>query len=161
MPVSTRRLLKILEAVGRDFTFSDLLTKVGLSESTAKRYVNEMVRQGLVKVVEGRYVATDRGLFLLEGMAIGRKQVKADMAYLFTNDEGLPVPLRVDSIEKLYIVAKYGLVPEDLLHHHIAKRYIARWLSEVIGAKILAQRVSQVSTSDEFIKILEDYLSQL
>lgn len=156
MPVS--RLINALKNVNREFTVNDIVAKTGLSPSTARRYVYEMVKQGIVSGINGKYVVTDKGLFLLEGEAICKKRVESAVAYVFTDKAGTPLPLKIDSVEKLHIALKYDFVPDHVITHHLAKGYLLRWISETVGAEMLARRIRDVKSAKELIKVLEEYI---
>lgn len=158
MTVSIKRLLKLLSSVGEVFSVDDLAVGVGLSRDTVKRYVREMMRHGLVTEVDGRYTVTGRARLLLEGRDRGRRAVDETTAYIFTDDRGLPIPIKIDSLEKLYIAIKYRFIPLTVAMEHISKGYLTKWISEVLGAKTLAEYISKTKTIDEVLGILEEYL---
>lgn len=158
MPVPIPRLINVLKNVGREFTVNDITTKTGLSPSTARRYIYEMVKRGLISGINGKYVVTDKGLFLLEGGVTCKKRVESTVAYVFTDEEGVPIPLKIDSIEKLYVALKYGFVPDRIIMHHLTKGYLFKWISEAVDAEMLAQRIKDVKSAEELIKTLEEYM---
>ena len=159
MSLSISRAVKILTAVGTEFSVEELATKLGVSPKTAKRYAAELVRMGLiVEKGSGRFATSDKGLFLLESCGIKERLVGDKEAYIFTDEKGASVPLKVNSIEKLYAVVKYRLVPEDVLRHHLEKGYLAKWVAEQLGARLLAERLANVKTVEQFEKLLEEYL---
>lgn len=157
MPVSLSRLISVLKCTGTEFTVNDIVSKTGLSTRTARRYVQEMIKRDVVADVNGKYIVTEKGLFLLEGKTTCKKRVESAVAYVFTDEDGAPLPLKIDSIEKLFIALKYGFVPDRVVIHHLTKGYLFKWISEAVGAKILAQRVENAKSAEELIKILEEY----
>jgi predicted transcriptional regulator len=156
--VSASRVVEILSSVGSEFTVMEVSSKLGVSQTTAKRYINDLVKAGFITPRNGKYVVTDKGLLLLELSRIKNVSTSSDQAYVFTNENGAPVVLRVDSVRKLYIIVKYGLIPESILRHHLEKGYIANWVRDVLGAKVLADKISSVKTGSELIVLLEQFL---
>ncbi|MEM4849194.1 MAG: hypothetical protein QXM55_06140, partial [Ignisphaera sp.] len=74
------------------------------------------------------------------------------------DEKGLPLPLVIDSVEKLYIAIKYRFVSSEIVVEHIARGYLTKWLSEALGAHILAKHISNTSNIDDILKILEEYI---
>ncbi|MEM0247417.1 MAG: winged helix-turn-helix domain-containing protein [Desulfurococcaceae archaeon] len=157
MPASLSRLISILKSVGMEFTVNDIVAKAGLSPSTARRCVREMVKQGVVTGFNGKYTVTDKGLLLLEGEAIYKKRVESAVAYVFTDEDGAPLYLKIDNVEKLYVALKYGFVPDRVIVHHLTRGFLFRWISEAVGAKMLARRIRDVKSVEELVKTLEEY----
>jgi len=157
--VSISRVVEILSSVNSKFTLEDVVSKLKVSPRTARKYIGDLLKAGFITVENGKYVVTEKGLLLLEVTHIRNRSTSADQAYVFTDEKGSPLVLRVDSITKLYVAVKYGLVPESVLKHHLEKGYLAKWLSEVLGAKLLAERVARTKTANEFVVLLEEYLS--
>lgn len=158
MSVSISRLVEVLAALGTEFTLQEIITKVKVSPSTARKYVNEMVKKGLVTEKNGKFVVTEKGLFLLEGKVTKAKTVEDKYAYVFTEESGSPLPLRVNSVEKLYVVIKHELVPPSVVEYHLRNGYLAKWLLEQISAKALAQRIREIKSTPELLRVLEEYL---
>lgn len=160
MPLSISRAVKMLNSVGLEFSIEELATKLGVSLKTAKRYAVELVKMGLVVEKDsGRFAVSDKGLLLLEGGSVKGRLVGNGEAYVFTDEKGAPVILKVNSIEKLLIVVKHGLVPEEVLKLHLEKGYLVKWVSEQFGARLLAKQLANVKTVESFVKLLEECLS--
>lgn len=158
MPISLRRLREIIRTTGAEFTLDDVISKVNLSRATAKRYVNEMIKRGFIVSFDGKYILTEKGFLVLEGEVVGKKTVEDNVAYIFTDENGIPIPLRINCVEKLYIVIKYGLIPIEVVQLHIEKGYLAKWLSDVVNAKTLAKKLESVKSVNELSELLEEYL---
>lgn len=158
MGMSSKRLLKLLSNVGTELSFNDLLTMSGLSPSTLRKYIKELVEMGYIVEKNGRYVISEKAKLVLEGEKLGHKIVSRDAAYLFTDEKGLPLPLMIDSVEKLYIAVKYGFVSPEIVVEHIARGYLTKRLSEALGAHILAKHISNTKNIEEILKILEEYI---
>lgn len=158
MPISrARRLLSIL---GPEFTINDVVSRINISHQTAKRYVNEMIKEGLVSKVENnKFVATDKGLYLIEGENTAKKNIEDKYAYIFTDENGAPIPVKIDNIEKLYVILKYKIIPDSIIIHHIEKGYLIKWILEQFSARLLAQKLQEAKSPSELLKILEEYLS--
>jgi hypothetical protein len=155
----TARLKKIIRLLGEEFTLEDITIKANVSPKTAKKYLSEMVKLGLVtKITDNKYALTEEGLLILEGSRIKEKIVEDKYSYVFTDENGVPVPVKFDSIEKLYIILKYKMIPENIVLYHLRKEYLTRWLSDQLGANILARRLTNLKSTDELIKILEEYI---
>lgn len=157
MPIS--RVRRLLSVLGSEFTINDVVSKINVSHQTAKKYVNAMIKEGLViKVDDNKFMVTDKGLFLIEGENTARKTVEDKYAYIFTDENGTPVPVKIENIEKLYVILKYKIVPDNIIIHHIEKGYLTKWILEQLGAKILAQKIRDVKSPNELLKLLEEYL---
>jgi len=157
--VSISRVVEILSNVSSKFTLEDVISKLKISPRTARKYIGDLLKAGYITVENGKYTVTEKGLLLLEVTRIKNKSASADQAYVFTDEKGSPLVLRIDSIIKLHVAVKYGLVPESVLKHHLEKGYLAKWLSEVLDAKLLAERVASIKSASEFIVLLEEYMS--
>lgn len=158
MSVSFKRLLHVVSKVGTEFTIDDVASKLNLSLGTTRKYINEMIKHGLIIDLGKKYVASEKCLFLLEGLSLGKKSVEENISYIITNEKGNPIPLKIDSIEKLYIAIKYGFIPKDVLMYHIVRGYLSKWITESIGAKILAQRLLDIKSLEDLLELLEEYL---
>jgi len=160
MPLSISRAVKILHVVGAEFSVEELATKLGVLPKTARRYAMDLVRMGFVVERSGnKFAVTDKGLFLLESSSVKERQAGDREAYVFTDENGVPIPLKVSSIEKLYIAVKHGLIPENILRLHLEKGYLAKWVAEQLSAKLLAERLTSVKTVEQLVKLLEEYLA--
>lgn len=146
----------MLSTLGPEFTVDDLVSKLGLSPSTAKRYIRSMLQMGLVHEEGGKLKVTEEGKLLLELTKARDVKTNVNQSYVFTGLDGSPLVLRVDSLEKLYAIVKYDLVPEEVLKHHIEKRYLPSWISSQLGAELLAEKLRKVKNKDEVLKLLED-----
>ncbi|MEM1762068.1 MAG: hypothetical protein QW043_05820, partial [Desulfurococcaceae archaeon] len=65
--------------------------------------------------------------------------------------------LKIDNVEKLYVALKYGFVPDRVIVHHLTRGFLFRWISEAVGAKMLARRIRDVKSVEELVKTLEEY----
>jgi predicted transcriptional regulator len=158
MSISTRKARELLSVLGQEFTVSDVVSKAKLSQSTARKYVNELMKKGFIVEKDGKYTVTDKGLFLLEGVSVFGKRVEENYSYIFTSENGSPIPLKIDSIEKLYVAVKYGLVPENIFRLHVERGYLTSWLSSQLGATQLARRLLKVKSLSEAVEALEEYI---
>lgn len=158
MPLSNRKIRELLKLLGGEFTLNDFISKTQLSPSTAKRYLHELIRRGYVVESGGKYIVAEKGLLLLEGESVSSRSVGEEYSYVFTNENGVPIPLRVDSLEKLYIVLKYKLLPENILKYHLEKGYLQSWISSVLGGTLLAKKINETRSPSELLALLEEYL---
>ncbi|MEL9940874.1 MAG: hypothetical protein QW348_05705 [Ignisphaera sp.] len=160
MVITIKRLIQIIAPFkDREFSLEDLISRGNISPNTAKRYVREMLRQGLIREVGyNKYVVSDKATIYMEAFDTAKKFVEERLAYIFTDEKDSPLPLKIDSIEKLYIAIKHGFIPEKDVMRHIEKGYLPKWLSETLGAKMLAQKLQQCKSVGEVIKILEEYM---
>lgn len=158
MPLSNRKTRGLLKLLGGEFTLNDFISKTQLSPSTAKRYLHELIRRGYVVESGGKYIVAEKGLLLLEGESVSSRSVGEEYSYVFTNENGVPIPLRVDSLEKLYIVLKYKLLPENILKYHLEKGYLQSWISSVLGGTLLAKKINETRSPSELLALLEEYL---
>ncbi|MGB9816590.1 MAG: winged helix-turn-helix domain-containing protein [Desulfurococcaceae archaeon] len=155
----TARLKKIISLLGEEFALEDITLKAGISPRTAKKYLSEMIKLGIVtKISDNKYALTEEGSLILEGSRVKEKIVEDKYSYVFTDENGAPVPVKFDSIEKLYVILKYKLVPENIVLHHLRKEYLTKWLADQLGAKVLARKLITVNSTSELIKLLEEYI---
>lgn len=154
-----RRLIEILVRLGSEFTKEDAVQKLKLSPSTVRKYLKLLKDNGLINEINrGRYRITHAGEFYLESILLCSRRVGEDRAYLFTDDSGRPIVLKVDSLEKLYVVIKYGIVPDTVLHNHLVNGYIAKWVRESLGALNLAERIAHIKDVNKLLEIMEEYI---
>lgn len=160
MVVTIRRLIQLIAPFkDTEFSVEDLASRGGISPNTAKRYVRELLQRGLVKEVGyNKFMVSEKAKMHIEGLEAARRVVEDKMAYLFTDEKNMPIPLKIDSIEKLYIAIKYNFVSARDLMRHIEKGYLLKWVSETLKADMLAQKMMECKTVDDVLKILEEYL---
>ncbi|MDK6028861.1 hypothetical protein QPL79_05745 [Ignisphaera sp. 4213-co] len=159
MVITVRRLVQILaQFKDKEFSLEDLTSKSSISLNTAKRYLREMLRHGLVNEISyGKYKASEKAMEYIEAFELAKKSVDDKHSYVFTDESGFPITLKINSIEKLYIALKHGFISEKDALRHIEKGYLVKWVSETLGAKVLAQKIQQCKNIDDVVKILEDY----
>ncbi|MEM1638729.1 MAG: winged helix-turn-helix domain-containing protein [Desulfurococcaceae archaeon] len=155
----TNRARRLLSILGPEFTINDVVSKINVSYQTAKKYVYEMIKEGFVnKVEDNKFIVTEKGLFLIEGENIAKKGVEDKYAYIFTDEKGMPLPTKIDNIEKLYAILRYKIVPDNIIMHHVEKGYLVKWILEQLGARILAQKLQETKSPSELLKLLEEYI---
>ncbi|MCS7111185.1 MAG: hypothetical protein N3D82_00510 [Ignisphaera sp.] len=159
MAASKRKLVEILVKLGNEFTKEDAVQKLMLSPSTIRKYLKSLKNEKLIEEIsENRYRITSRAAFYLEGMLVAPKNVSEDKAYIFTDNAGTPVILKVNSLEKLYIVIKHNIVPNTILHYHLVNGYLVRWIMETLGAVKLAEKLKHAKDINELLEIIEEYM---
>lgn len=153
-------LLNILTRIEDEIKCEELSELAGLSKSTARRYLKELLGEGfLVEVSRGVYTLTDKGRRAKELLQKTLKEVGDDKAYVVTDpNTGASIPLRIRSLKQLYAVVKYGLAPEDVLREHLRRGYVSNWIKDVLGDEELASGLSSRDL-DEVVKIIEELLS--
>jgi len=156
--IISKKALEKIAGIGSEFTFEEALAKTGYSQSTLKKILNNMVKERFLIRRNSKFIVTEELKFIIEGIKLKDKIVNERSAYVFTDEKGIPIPLRIDTIEKLYIAIKYGFVPKEVVELHIEKGYIAKWLREVFAANELANKVENIKNVEEFLRILETYL---
>ncbi|MEM4717634.1 MAG: winged helix-turn-helix domain-containing protein [Desulfurococcaceae archaeon] len=158
MGISISRIVNILSKLGSEFTIDDLISRFNLAPSTARRYLYYMLKNGIIYRNNGKYKLTDYGKSLIESIDAARREVSEEYSYVFTDLSGSPIILKINSIEKLYGVIKYRLIPVEIIQYHIERGYLTTWISEQVGAKTLATRLREQRNIYEVLKILEEYL---
>jgi hypothetical protein len=153
-------LLKVLVRVEGEVRFEDLCRLVGLSRSTIRRYLRELLGEGLLtEVSSGVYVLTDRGRRVKELLQRTLSEVGSDRAYLVTDPgAGAPIPLKIRSLKQLYAVIKYGLAPEEVLREHLRRGYISAWVRDVLGDEVLAAKL-RTDDLGEATRVIEELIS--
>jgi len=152
-------LLRVLMKIEGEVGFDELSGLVGLSKSTLRRYVRELIEEGFViEVSRCVYALTDKGKRVKESLKSALAEVSEEKAYVLTDPStGAPVPLKIKSLKHLYVVIKYGLVPEGILREHLRRGYVSEWVKNVLGDEELAKKLSTEELS-EVIKTLEELI---
>lgn len=153
-------LLNIIARIEGEVKYDELSELVGLSKSTLRRYLRELLEEGLViEVSKGTYVLTDKGRRVKESLKSVLTEVSDDKAYVVTDpNTGVPVPLKIRSLKHLYVIIKYGLVPEGVLKEHLKRGYVSEWVKNVLGNEELAKKLITEELS-EVVKALEELIS--
>lgn len=153
-------LLNVLAKIEGEVTCHELSELVGLSRSTVRRYLRELLEEGLViEVSRGTYALTDKGRRVKESLKSVLAEVSEDKAYVVTDPStGVPVPLKIRSLKHLYVVIKYGLAPEEVLREHLRRGYVSEWVKNVLGDEELAKKLVTEDLS-EVVKVLEELIS--
>lgn len=153
-------LLNIIVRIEGEVKYDELSELVGLSKSTLRRYLRELLEEGFViEVSKGTYVLTDKGRRIKESLKSVLTEVGEDKAYVVTDPgTGAPVPLKIRSLKHLYVVIKYGLVPEGVLKEHLRRGYVSEWVKNVLGNEELANKLITEELS-EVVKALEELIS--
>ncbi len=153
-------LLNVLAKIEGEVTCHELSELVGLSRSTTRRYLRELLEEGLViEVSKGTYALTDKGRRVKESLKNVLAEVSEDKAYVVTDPStGVPAPLRIRSLKHLYVVIKYGLASEEVLREHLRRGYVSEWVRKVLGDEELARKLVTEDLS-EVVKVLEELIS--
>lgn len=160
MTLSKSRIRDLLTTLGEQFTIEELISKLNVSPTTAKKYIQIMIRDGYLERVDDTYRITERARSFIERDDVTNKKVEEKYSYIFTDQNGNPIPLRVDSILKLYIAVKYQLVPDIIVMEHIKRGYLSTWIRDHLNAHVLARRIMNVKSIEEFLGILEEYIEE-
>ncbi len=152
-------LLNILAKIEGEVRCDELSELLGLSRGTLRRYLRELLKEGLViEVSKGTYALTDKGRRVKESLKSVLAEVSEDKAYVVTDPgTGAPVPLKIKSLKHLYVVIKYGLAPEEVLREHLKRGYVSEWVKNVLRDEELAKKLS--GELSEVVKILEELVS--
>lgn len=157
MSISKRRLVEILANLGNEFAKEDIVKKLNLSSTTVRKYLKLLKDSGLIEEIsKNRYRITYEAALYLEGISVASKNIDEDKAYIFTDNTGKPMTLKIDSLRKLYIVVKYDLVPKDIIYTHLLNGYLTKWL-ESLGAIKLAEKLKNSKDVNELLRIIEEY----
>lgn len=158
MGISKSRIVNILSELGPQFTINELIARFNLKPSTARKYIYYMTRSNLIVRANDKYIVTDDGKNLIESVKSAKREIDEKHSYVFTDFNGNPLILRINSIEKLYGVIKYKIIPLEIIQYHIERDYLTTWISEHVGAKMLAIKLKESKNIDEIIKTLKEYL---
>lgn len=158
MSLSKTRIKEILSVVGEQFTLDELASKLNISATTAKKYLQILVKHGYIEKSDSTYRVTERAKSLMERDIVVGKKVDEKYSYIFTDSRGNPIPLKIDSLVKLYVAIKYQLIPESIVMDHVRKGYLSTWIREQLGASILSTRIHNAKSFEELLSILEDYV---
>ncbi|MEM2004750.1 MAG: winged helix-turn-helix transcriptional regulator [Zestosphaera sp.] len=153
-------LLNILTKIEGEVRCDELSELVGLSRSTTRRYMRELLDEGyVIERSRNVFILTDKGRAVRESLQRVLKNADDERAYVVTDPStGTPLNLKIKSLRQLYVVIKYGLVPEDVIREHLRRGYISGWVRDVLEDEELARKLS-VSDLDEVIRILRELTS--
>jgi len=158
------RVLVAMEP-GKEFSVDEIAEELRVTASTVKRYLREIAKLGYVVDLDGKYMLSEKGeLFRKSLVNLMEKKIEPSFGYVFTDPStSSPVPVRVCSLEQLYIVAKYDLVPREILEHHLRAGYITSWVKEVLGDIDLAEKLSKEKdlNVDRFTELIEERIKIL
>ncbi len=146
---------------GEELDLKKLANRLGVSNATVKRYVRELVKLGyIVESKPGLYKLTGNGLLFKKSISnLLDKTVEEPLGYVFTDPyTGSPIPLRIRSLEQLYAIVKYGLIPENILQEHLTRGYLSKWVKEVLGDYVLAEAIKEGTSLSikEFLELVEE-----
>ncbi len=135
--------------------------KLGLSISTVRKYIKNLVNEGLIIYKDGVFELTEKGEALKKSLLKLRNKVEQGISpYLVTDpDTGAPIPLSIKNYEQLYIVIEYGLAPRNVLEEHFRRGYLAKWIKEVLGDEYFTKLYSEgkIKTLDD----LKNYIKNI
>lgn len=137
-----------------------LVNRLSLSRSTIKRYLKELERQSFLERIDvNKYRLTENGLKLKQSLSRVLETEKVAPYIITDPSSGQPLPLAVKDHEQLFIVIKYSLVGSKILDEHIRRRYLSKWLRDVMGDEYLASLIDEgrINSSEE----LRDYLEEI
>ncbi len=153
-------MLNLLARIEGEVRCDELSELVGLSRSTVRRYLRELLEEGLViETSRGIYALTDKGRRIKESLQRVSTEVSEEMAYVVTDlNTGAPVPLKIKSLKQLYVIVKHGLAPKEVLGDHLRRGYVSEWVRNVLGDEELARKLSTEDLSG-IVKVLEELVS--
>ncbi len=135
--------------------------KLGLSISTVRKYIKNLVNEGLVIYRDGVFELTEKGEALKKSLLKLRNKVEQGISpYLVTDpDTGVSIPLSIKNYEQLYVVIEYDLVPRNVLEEHFRRGYLAKWIKEVLGDEYFTKLYSEgkIKTLDD----LKNYIKNI
>ncbi|RLG84493.1 MAG: hypothetical protein DRO40_01155 [Thermoprotei archaeon] len=157
------RVLFVVPVEGA-WSLDQVVEKLGISYSTAKRYVKELIKLGFVDEVQvNRYKITSKGL-LFRSSILGHltKHLDKGQEYIFTEPTtSTPISLSIKNLHQLYVSIKYELVPWDVVKEHIKSGRLLNWIRDVLGDQELYMKLSELRNSlsrEEFLEIIENRL---
>ncbi len=135
--------------------------KLGLSISTVRKYIKNLMNEGLLIYKDGVFKLTEKGEALKKSLLkLKDKAEQGISSYLVTDpDTGAPIPLSIKNYEQLYVVIEYGLAPRNVLEGHFRRGYLAKWIKEVLGDEYFTKLYSEgkIKTIDD----LKNYIKNI
>lgn len=160
--MSYKIALKVLPLIEKRTSLEELSNKLAVSKVTVKKYVKALFEKGLVREVSpGVYELSELGYLFMESIKSRSLGLLSDeQAYVFTDPvTSTPLHLKARSIQQLYAILKYGLVPSEVFLEHLKRGYVSQWLEGSIKDSYLAALLKKASSLEDAVKILEEYIS--
>lgn len=162
--MSYKVALKILPLIERRISLEELSSKLAVSRATVKRYVKALSEKGLIKeALPEVYELSELGRLFIESIKSRPPGLLSDeQAYVFTDPvTSAPLQLKARSIQQLYVILKYRLIPDEVFLEHLNKGYISQWLEGSVKDSYLATLLKKAGSLEDAVKILEEYISTL
>ncbi|MCS7128581.1 MAG: HTH domain-containing protein [Sulfolobales archaeon] len=162
--MSYKVALKILPLIERRISLEELSSKLAVSRATVKRYVKALSEKGLIKeALPEVYELSELGRLFIESIKSRLPGLLSDeQAYVFTDPvTSAPLQLKARSIQQLYVILKYRLIPGEVFLEHLNKGYISQWLEGSVKDSYLATLLKKAGSLEDAVKILEEYISTL
>lgn len=124
---------------------------LGVKQSTARKYLDQLVRMGyLEKTSPGRYKLLEREEAKREEeAAIMRTEVEEvkpkEVEPFYFHYKGTPITLKITSLEQLAAVVKYKLITPEQLAYLIKTGYLQSWIERSLKNNELARELDNIS----------------
>ena len=172
---SKKRILELL-AEKKEADVQTIATTVGLRSSTARKYLAELERSGLVERVGSVAKITEKALQLL-GVEAEKPSEEQPVEEVVTPKpseqliepfyflvKGSLVPLRIKNKRQLAAAVVYGLVEPEELSYVLRTGYLTTWLRTALREEELAKKLEELKGLEpsqlynEAAKILREHL---
>ncbi len=160
--MSYKVALKVLPLIEGRISLEELSNKLAASKATVRKYVKALSEKGLVREASpGVYELSELGHLLIESIKTRLLGLLSDeQAYVFTDPfTSTPLQLKARSVQQLYAILKYGLVPGEVFLEHLRKGYVSQWLQGSVKDSYLAAILKKANSLEDAVKILEEYVS--
>jgi len=138
-----------------------LAKKLGISVNTVKKYLRLLEREGMIKASGiDAYVLTNRGMLLLKSL----KNIAGATPppYRVVDPiSGELIPITIKNYLQLYVVIKYGLIPEDAVNAYIKSGDLIKWFEQHVGDLYLAEEVKKgrIKSARDLVEYLEKVIN--
>ncbi len=187
LPGSLKRVLEYLQNVARPVSVEEVANALGIKTTTAKKYLDQLVRLGYINREGGTYWVEVKKEELVEKKVeekvekpvekveekpcekpVEEKKVpsiaEAKHRYYFYRSTGEPIVLGIKSLEQLWAAIKFGFVDEDALSYSIQTGLLPAWISHELGSNEVAKEFEQLkgvepsNVVQAALQILEKYV---
>jgi len=160
--LSYKIALKVLPLIEKRISLEELSNKLAVSKATVKKYVKALLEKGLViEISPGVYELSELGHLFTESIKSRSLGLLSDeQAYVFTDPAtSTPLHLKARSVQQLYAMLKYGLVPSEVFLEHLRRGYVSQWIEGSVKDSYLATLLKKANSLEDAVKILEEYVS--
>lgn len=143
IPEYLKRVYKILSE--EPMSIEQIMERLGIKRSTARRYLRELMKLGLVERIDGKYKSVEAAPPKEKpAKRFEDRVLPEDKAFFFYKGLGLPYIMSIRSVGQLLAAVEKGFVDDDAISYTVKQGYLQEWLRSVVGANELAEKVDEL-----------------